>query len=79
MQVWFCYLYSTRFLGVCRLLFQYNTSRLRCKVKYNKGTTETQNQEGKYYVKQVHGSRQTDNYLRPQILKCIVLQEYKYY
>ena len=22
----FCYLYSTRFLGVCRLLFQYNTS-----------------------------------------------------
>ena len=28
LQVWFYYLYSTRFLGVCRLLFQYNTSLL---------------------------------------------------
>ncbi|MDD6059462.1 MAG: tyrosine-type recombinase/integrase, partial [Ruminococcus sp.] len=27
---WFSYLYSTRFLGVCRLLFQYNTSKSDC-------------------------------------------------
>lgn len=31
---------------------------IRCKVKYNKSTTETR-KEGRSYVKQVHGNRQT--------------------
>ena len=35
---WFCYLYSTRFLGVCRLLFQYNTSDNKYEYQANVNT-----------------------------------------